>query len=245
MTGGLTTLSVASTYNGPTTIYGGGTLANGINSALPSGTTVNLGSGTLGIHSGFTNTYNVNGYTQTVAGITSTNGSSGTDANSIVGGTGNGSSTASTLTVTPSGSDTFGGVIGGAGSNQNNLNLTHGRQWYADAHQAPPTPTPARPRSSSGTLNITGSTASTGTVGVSNGGTLSGTGSTGIVTVSGGGSVNLQDGAIDSLTVAGLTTGGSPASTLAFDIKTLSGSTTSRALSPTAATLDAQQLDHD
>ena len=70
-----------------------------------------------------------------------------------------------------------------------------------------------------GTLMINGMTAPSGNVVVQNGATLSGSGSTGNVTVQGGGHINLQDGAIDTLTVSSLTIGaaGNPSS-ISFDI---------------------------
>ena len=77
-----------------------------------------------------------------------------------------------------------------------------------------------------GTLAVNGSTLSSGTVAVAHGATLTGTGTTGAVTVAGGGAINLQDGAIGTLTVGSLTTGnaGSPSS-LSFDIQTVGGTT--------------------
>ena len=81
---------------------------------------------------------------------------------------------------------------------------------------------------SAGELNITGSTASTGVVNVSNGAKLTGNGgSTGIVTVAGGGSIALQDGTVGTLTVGGLTIGGSTHSSMTFDIGSTLGSSDS------------------
>jgi fibronectin-binding autotransporter adhesin len=119
ITGGATTLTHADNYFGPTVIYGNGTLINGLNSALPSTTTVALGSATL--ESGTnTNTYTLGGFNQTIAGLTSAN--SGNDTNTVIGGSG----TLSTLTINNSIPDTYGGVLGNgtAGvSNANNLAL--------------------------------------------------------------------------------------------------------------------------
>ncbi len=77
-----------------------------------------------------------------------------------------------------------------------------------------------------GTLNVTGSTLSTGAVSVAAGATLGGTGSTGLVAVAGGGNINLQDGTVGTLTVGGLSSGGGTASSFSFDIQTVSGTTT-------------------
>ena len=207
VTGGLTEISVASTYNGPTTVYGGGTLENGIANALPTGTTLNMGSATLESSSNVNN-YNLNGNNQTVAGITSTNGSSGTDTNTI------GSTTAATLTVTPSGSDTYAGVLGGSG--QTSLALTmggtgtltlSGANTYTGATQV-----------NSGILSVTGSLASgsTVTVGgstatVSSTPTLNGTGTVSgnviVASVGGGAAGTISPGTSSNL-YGTLTVGG-------------------------------------
>jgi len=52
-------------YFGPTYVYGGGTLSNGVDNALPSNTTLTLGEST----SNTIGTYNLNGFNQTVAAI--------------------------------------------------------------------------------------------------------------------------------------------------------------------------------
>jgi len=71
---GTLVLAVANTYSGTTTITGG-TLSNGVNNALPTGTTLNVDD-----PAAITGTYNLNGHTQTVADVTMNGGS-------IVGGT--------------------------------------------------------------------------------------------------------------------------------------------------------------
>ena len=219
ITGGVTTLSTLGTYNGPTWIYGGGDLVNGVSGgALPTGTSIDIGTaGSGGVSAGGASsagTFDLDGNSQSVAGL-NTEGT-GSYTSDIV--TNNGSSSPATLTVT--GGGTFAGVIQN-GSSATALTVSGGTLTLSGANTYTGGTT-----ISSGTLQITGSTASTGTVAVSSGATLSGTGSTGVVTVSGGGNVNLQDSAIDHLTVAGLTTGGSPASTLLFDLQTMSGATT-------------------
>jgi autotransporter-associated beta strand protein len=119
-TNGTTTLSSQNSYVGPTHIYGGGTVVNGINNALPISTIVELGSSdaTSQESSGYTNTYELNGYSQSIAGLTSTQPSSGTDVNSVIGGN---SGTTSHLTLTGTGTGSLGeGTFGTAGNAANN-----------------------------------------------------------------------------------------------------------------------------
>ncbi len=97
ITGGTTTLAATNTYSGPTWVYGGGILVNGnANGALPTDTVL-----TLGGADNSTGTFNLNGNSQTIAGLSST----GTGANIV---TNNGTNTAA-LTVTNGG--TFSGTI--------------------------------------------------------------------------------------------------------------------------------------
>jgi autotransporter-associated beta strand protein len=88
-----------------------GTLVLGANDALPTTTSLNLGgdanSGTL----------KLNGKSQTVAGLTTTG--TGT-TNKIVGG----NATAGALTVNNSTANSFSGVLGGTGTDENNFSLT-------------------------------------------------------------------------------------------------------------------------
>ncbi len=100
VTGGTTTLSSVNTYNGPTWVYGGGILVNGITNALPTNTSLILG-GTSGGTDNSSNAFDLHGYNQTVAALTSTGSGIQTVTN-------NGSG-ASLLTVT--GGGTYNGII--------------------------------------------------------------------------------------------------------------------------------------
>jgi len=148
VTGGTVTLSTAATYDGPTVIYGGGTLVSAVaTNALPGTTTVALGSATLESGSAYTNTYVLNGNAQTIVGLTAASAAGFTNTNAVVGG----SATLSTLTVTNSATDTYSGVLGGPGANQNNLALV---------------------MAGAGTLILTGANTYTGGTTISSGGTL-------------------------------------------------------------------------
>ena len=109
------------TYTGATHLYGNGTLVNGLDDALPASTVIALGnSGGPATESGasYTNTYQLNGHNQTIAGLTTANPVGFTDVNRVIGG----SATLSTLTITGTGTGTLGGgTLGGAGTNANNL----------------------------------------------------------------------------------------------------------------------------
>ncbi|XHR30585.1 MAG: autotransporter-associated beta strand repeat-containing protein [Chthoniobacteraceae bacterium] len=96
ITGGTTTLSATNTYNGPTWVYGGGTLVNGVSNALPTDTTLILG-GTDNSNG----TFDLNGKNQSIAGLSGTGAGTQTVTN-------NGAD-ASILTVTAGG--TYNGVI--------------------------------------------------------------------------------------------------------------------------------------
>jgi len=117
---GLVTLSVASSYNGPTNISGTGTLITTVANALPnlnstpSTTPGLLTLGASGDTSANTNTLDLDGTTQTVSGIT--NLGTGT-VNQVI----NNNGTAGTLLITPGTgvSNTFAGLLGGSGSTKN------------------------------------------------------------------------------------------------------------------------------
>jgi autotransporter-associated beta strand protein len=150
------------TYGGATSVAAG-TLRLGANNALPTGTTLSLGSATTN-SSGL---FELNGFNQQVAGLsTAGNGA----ANRIV----NGSATAATLTVNSASNSTFGGILGGPNSNENNFGLTKG---------------------GSGTLTLTNANTYSGST-IVNGGTLTAgatnaMGGTGPITVNGGGTLAL------------------------------------------------------
>jgi len=104
-----TTHTFTATFNQPNTYVGNTNLVSGagnrgfyvlgVNNALPVATVVNLGASTGVIQ------LNLNGKSQTVAGLTS----SGTLANDTVVGAGS-------LTINNAATNTFGGILGGAGS---------------------------------------------------------------------------------------------------------------------------------
>ena len=98
------TLSNTNSYVGPTYVYNGGTLENGIANALPTDTVL-----TLGDASNTAGTYKLNGYSQSIAGLTN----AGSGAALVA----NGGATDSTLTLTGTGAYAYGGLIqdGGAG----------------------------------------------------------------------------------------------------------------------------------
>ena len=100
----------ANDYSGGTNIRNG-TLSLGAANALPTGTLVTLGNGTV------SGKLALNSFSQTLAGIT-TNGTGTT--NSVV----NGNATAATLTINNSSASTFNGTLGGGGLNENNFGLT-------------------------------------------------------------------------------------------------------------------------
>jgi fibronectin-binding autotransporter adhesin len=149
------TVSVAGTYNGATHIFNTSTVTNGVNDALPDiagGATANS-SLILGDASetgtSLTNIYALGGFTQTLGGLTSTQGTHA-DTNEVIGN----SATLSTLTLNiASGTDTYSGFLGSGtagASNANNLALV---------------------KSGSGTLILSGANTNTGGTTV-NGGTL-------------------------------------------------------------------------
>jgi autotransporter-associated beta strand protein len=194
-TGSVTVDNSNNNYSGATHVYGGGTLVNGLSGALPSSTVVELGnSDAIAAESGqaYTNTYVLNGYNQTVAGLTSTSTASYTDTNSVVGG----SATTSTLTVAPTGTDTYAGVLGGSGTNQNNLVLVAAGTGTliltgADTYTGPTKVT-------SGALyanNTSGSATGSGAVSVSNGAIFGGSGSIApTATLTSGSAITVADG---------------------------------------------------
>ncbi|MEO8616838.1 MAG: autotransporter-associated beta strand repeat-containing protein [Luteolibacter sp.] len=132
--------------------YAGNTVVNGLSggnvilqlgatNALPTSTTLTLNFGTLSL----------SGFNQTLSGLVGASGST------VV----NGSGTAVTLTVNNSVANTFGGVLGGGGTNENNFALTKGG---AD------------------TLTLTGANTYTGATTVSGGKLVVGVAGTGSIT---------------------------------------------------------------
>ncbi|MGV3662348.1 MAG: beta strand repeat-containing protein [Prosthecobacter sp.] len=137
---GILVLSGNNTFTGGLKVTGG-TLTLGSNNALPSSTVVTLGSGT---NSGKL----VVGTSTSAVNITITGlATSGTGtANAVVGG----NAAMSTLTILDSTSHTYNGVFGGAGTNENNINIV-------------------RTGSASGVTTLTGNSTSTGSVSVQTG----------------------------------------------------------------------------
>ncbi len=159
-------LSAANTYSGSTTVTGGLLNVSGNSSAI--GTTVNIQAGTLQVSaSGQINPGSIvtlgvspantsgvlllgdsvtagDAVSQTVASLT-TLGTGG--SNAVIGG----ATTNSTLVVNNSSPDTYGGMLGGSGTYQNNLNVS---------------------KTGAGTLSLTGTTSSYTGVTTISGGTL-------------------------------------------------------------------------
>ena len=147
-------VTAASTYGGNTFITDAlntntGSFSvklSGVNNALPVTTTVTLGGANAGGNAAGNGNLilgdaTTGAVTQSVAGIFI----SGTGTkNSIIGG----STIASTLTVTPSTTDTYAGMIGGTATNANNISLVMG---------------------GTGTLSLTGATSYTGSTSVTSG----------------------------------------------------------------------------
>lgn len=110
---GALTLSGASTYTGGTFIKNGTLILSTGSDRLPTGTVVTLGDGSTN-DSGV---LKLDSNSQTLAGLLTAGTGTG---NSVV----NGNATAATLTLSISASNLFGGVLGGAGTNENNFALT-------------------------------------------------------------------------------------------------------------------------
>lgn len=98
----VTFTNTANNYNGNTIVQGGGSLKNGASEVLPNGTTVVLGDAT----SGSNGTYDLNGYDETITGLTHAGAGQAVVTNSGATGT-------STLTVTGTSSYT-GTIVDGA-----------------------------------------------------------------------------------------------------------------------------------
>ncbi|WP_038167521.1 autotransporter-associated beta strand repeat-containing protein [Verrucomicrobium sp. BvORR106] len=94
----VTLTNTTNNYNGNTVVQGGGTLKNGASEVLPNGTTVALGDATANSNG----TYDLNGYNETITGLSRAGTGQAVVTNSAASGT-------STLTVT--GTSTYAGTI--------------------------------------------------------------------------------------------------------------------------------------
>ena len=194
---GTLNLNSSSTYAGGTFIKEGSLALGTGDNRLPTGSVVTLGDtstkGTLILGNG-------SGYprNQTLGGLSST----GLGGNVIGQGAG------STLTLNMSGSSTFGGVLGGTGTNNNNLALI--KQGNGALTLSGTNTYTGTTSLNGGTLVVSGSLANT-TVTVANGATLAGSGSI-------GGNVTIQNGGHQAFVVA--TTSGAQAT------RTISGTLT-------------------
>jgi autotransporter-associated beta strand protein len=169
---GTLTLAGTNSYTGGTQIQNG-TLKNGSATALPSTSTVTIGSTTNN------GVFDLNGFTATIGGLAT----AGTASSQSI--TNNG---AASVALTVAGAGTFGGVISDGGTNTTALTKTgaagstlvlSGANTYSGATSI-----------QNGTMlanNTTGSATGTSAVSVSSGATLAGTGRiSGLVTVAGG-----------------------------------------------------------
>jgi fibronectin-binding autotransporter adhesin len=203
----IVSLTTASTYGGATNISDTLTTNTGIfsvklsavNNVLPVGTTVTLG-GTAGGGAMGGNAQLILGdattgpITQTIAGLAL--GSSAGTKTAVIGG----ATSPSTLTVSPSATDTYAGLIGGAATYANNVALTMGGAGTLVL---------------TGTSTYTGSTAvnagslfvngTLGNTAVTNSATLGGTGSIGGSVSSSGTLTPGTGGAAGTLSIAGNT----------------------------------------
>ena len=111
---GVVELSGANTYGGSTNVIEGVLRLAGGNDRLPTGTTLNLGSTSAGV---FSPTFDLNGNSQTLAGLNTLD-----DASDNVAAVVNTGAGAATLTINNSATNTFNGTIS---SSAGNLHLVH------------------------------------------------------------------------------------------------------------------------
>lgn len=193
---GTQTLSGANTYTAGTTIRNGVlALAGGDNRLATTGSVTLGGTGTSGklvLGDGGS------AVSQTLAGLTTTG-----NGGSVVGG----HVSDSTLTLNIASNNVFGGVLGGGGTNENNLALV---KSGAGTLTLSGTNTHTGATSiAAGTLDVTGSTGAGSAVSVAGSATLKGTGTVGgTVTVASGGIITGGDGTTGTLTLGNLTFNG-------------------------------------
>jgi autotransporter-associated beta strand protein len=208
------TLSAASSYTGSTIIKSGSIKLSGGADRLPTGTTVTLGT----VSSGTAGTLKLNGNNQTIAGLQTASGNSGT--NRVV----NGNATAAALTVNlASGFQDLSGILGGTGTNDNNFSLV--KQGSGSFGLSGANTYTGTTSVNAGTLLVNGSIANgsaatdvtvassatlggtgtiSGTVDVQSGGTVAPGTSPGILTT---GSVTMTSGATLGIEINGTTVG--------------------------------------
>lgn len=109
---GMLTLSGSNTYSGATNIQNG-TLALGVNNGVNQSVAVTLGDATANTNG----VLRLNGFSQIVYGLNTAGAGTG---NRVTGG----SSTLSTLTINAATASSFTGILGGTGTDENNLALT-------------------------------------------------------------------------------------------------------------------------
>ncbi len=234
-------------YSGPTRINSGGTLVNGVENALPAGTTIIMGRTDDG--EAVTNTYDLNGYDQTVAAITSNSNGDQSNINLI---TNNGASGVNTLTLTGTGSDgsqqnsNFIGTIGDGLAAQIALSITGGTHTLGGAN----TYSGGTSIASGGSLimanGTNGSATGTGPLTVASGGTIGGAGTSRSTSFSINGNVMVGNG---TDTTSQTTLVASSASTftnakLTFNLGqgTLNGQSNTLNLEDTSVTFNGTQL---
>jgi autotransporter-associated beta strand protein len=197
--GSSVTLSNANNnYYGPTVVSGSSTLQNGVTNALPATTILTMG--VTGGLTSYTNTYDLNGYSQSIAGLTSSGSGSQVVTDSAA-------STASTLTITGTTStETYGGVIQD-GSGQVSLTVSGGSEVLNGANTY------------SGNTSVTGGTLTIGATGaltsstnlsVANGGTFavnSGGSILSTTALTANGNVNLNNASQTLASLNGASTG--------------------------------------
>jgi fibronectin-binding autotransporter adhesin len=200
LTNGATTLSGSGTV-GAVTLNGGGNTITGNGTLTTGGVTVNGTNNTL--------TGTVNGaITQNASSVLAVNGTGGSDALANLAAL-NGTGTVTTVTLAGNNTLSSSGTL-----HTTSISVSGTGNVISSGTVAGST-----------TINsggvLTDNATMTGSLLVSNGGTFGGTGTAGATTVAGNGAINLENNAIGTLTVGGLSVGtaGTP-SILSFDLQT-------------------------
>jgi autotransporter-associated beta strand protein len=216
--GATVTLSGANNdYTGPTSIYGAGKLINGINNAMPTGTVLTVGTSTDGA---VANTYDLNGFNQSIAALMSASNAGSTNTNTV---TNSAVSGTSTLTLTGVNSDStaangdFGGTIQDGANAATAITVTGGKQTLSGANTYT-----GKTTVSGGELNVNGSLGARSAVSVI-GATLGGSGYV-------NGSVAVTSGTVNG-------TGLSMGATTFDGVSTLAGTTSASSIKASTGTL--------